>query len=416
MSMVNINERKAIKFYSEIISLYPHANSLWGSKTEFLDSLKNAAYIGSDKDYEVDFSKIKISFSKPIFDILFLGKTVVDFDKPIGKRLEIDNYIYLELRESPLINLNSKEDSGLFSLSKNSLSKKRYYWGYFFINEDSREDLYYPEEILLIFICQLKERLIKNYAFDLSTGIYTNFCALFKPIDYILKVRKNKEALQEKLLYRLCIDLGLIEHKIQTTFKIDVSQDINEIYDKTTNSFLLSNKKQYDVNSLKFFTSAMENSDPCYQFLELYHSLESYFYKYFYKYIQSLKKVKTKKDFKQIQKHTKENKMLKLVIKDISDKFPNIEQQISKITNINQFCENFLPEQVNLNGLNKCNEDKFSNKVADFIYSIRNNIVHTKEPHRTISDLSESEQKILIEINRLLLFIVREVFSKNIEW
>ena len=418
MSMVNINERKARKFYSEVISLYPTEviDSLWRNETEFLDSIKSAVYKGDNKDYEVDFSNLKIKFSKPIFDILFLNKTAIEFDKPIGQRLDLNNYIYLELVESSLVNLENKENPGLFSLSK-----RKNYWGYFFINEDSREDSYYPKEVLPIFIFQLNERLIKDYAFSVDTDIYIDFCFLFNPIRYILKVKKDKEALQERLLYRLCTDLGLIELKTHTTFKINIPQNINEIYNKganykTENPLLLSSRKQYNLNSLRFYLSAMGNSDPIYQFLELYHVLESYFYRYFYNYIKNLKKVKTNKEFKQIKEHTNEDRMLKLVIKDISDKFPQIEQQISKIPNINQFCINFLPEHVNLDNMNECDENKFSNKVSDFIYSIRNNIVHTKEPNRTIRDLNESEQKTLIEINQALLFIVREVFGKNIEW
>lgn len=423
VSIVNVNDGKARKFYSEVISLYPQVNreypqaeSLWGKETEFIDSLKNADYIVSNKEYEVDFQKLKISFSKPIFDILFLNNTAIEFNKPIGQRLELKNYIYLELKESPIVNLNSKEDSDLFSLSKSSFSRRRYYWGYFFINEDSVEDLYYPKEVLPFFIWQLKKRLIKDYAFDLSAGIYTNFCALFKPIKYILKVRKDKEALQEKLLYRLCTDLGLIEHKACNIFKINMKQDIREIYDKTTNSLLLSNKKQYNIDSLKFYISAMENSDPCYQFLELYHSLESYFYKYFYEYIKNLKKVKTRKDFNQIQKHTEEGKMLKLVIRDVSDKFYYLENELNNISGLNSFCTNILGKSINLASWNESDKECFSKQLSKFIYSIRNNIVHTKEPDKAMVNLSENEKDVLMEINKTLFTVVKKVFDKNIEW
>lgn len=419
MSMVNINEQKALKFYSEVISLYPTEviASYWKNETEFLDSLRNAVYREDNKEYEVDFSKLRIKFPKPIFNILFLNKTAIEFDKPIGQRLELDNYIYLELKESPLVSLQDRESPDLFFLSK-----KRDYWGYFYINEDSRENLYYPKEVLFLFIFQLKERLIKDYAFpSVDTDIYTDFCSLFKPIKYILKVKKHKEALLGKLLYRLCTDLGLTEYKTFLVSKIDISQKIDAIYDKTADCenetpLLLSSRKQYNLDSLRFYLSAMGNLDPSYQFLELYNALESYFYRYFYNYIKNLKKVKTQKDFKQIQEHTREPRMLKLVIKDISDKFPQIGQQINNISNINEFCADFLPDHVRLDSLNNCDEDKFSNKVADFIYSIRNNIVHTKEPHKTIKYLSESEQKTLIDINKVFLFIVQEVFSKNIEW
>ena len=202
--MANINKEKTLKFYSEVLSLYPQEvrDSLWGVKEEFLDSVESAVYEKDDKEYKADFANLKIKFSKSIFSILFLNKPAVKFDKPIGQRLELNNYVYLELRESPLVNLEDKESAGLFSLSK-----RRYYWGYFFINEDSREDSYYPKEVLSLFIFQLKERLIKDYVFSVDTDIYTNFCFLFKPIKYILKVKKDKEALQERLLYRLCTDL-----------------------------------------------------------------------------------------------------------------------------------------------------------------------------------------------------------------
>ncbi len=414
MSMININEQKAGKFYSEVISLYPREviDRLWRSKTEFLDSLKGAVYKGDNKEYEVDFSRLKIKFSKPIFNILFLNKTVIKFDKPIGQRLELNNYIYLELKESPLVNLEDKESAGLFPLSK-----KKYYWGYFFINENSRDDSYYPKEVLSLFIFQLKERLIKYYAFDTNSDIYINFCSLFKPIKYILRIRKDKETLKEKALYRLCTDFGLIEHKRYTTTKINMSQNINEIYDKDTNSFLLTARKQYNIDSLKFYLSAMENLDPSYQFLELYHVLESYFYKYFYDYIKNLKKVKTKKEFDRIKEYIREKPMLSLVIKDISNEFSELKQEIGNISNIGQFCENFLPENVNLDNLDEDEEERFSNKLSDFIYQIRNNIVHTKESSKkSIRNLSEGEQRTLVEINKLLLFVVRKVFDENIEW
>ncbi len=412
MSMIDINEQKTRKFYSEVISLYPPEviDILWRSKTEFLDSLKGAVYKGDNKEYEVDFSGLKIKFSKPIFNILFLNKTVIKFDKPIGQRLELNNYIYLELRESPLVNLEDKESAGLFPLSR------RYYWGYFFINEDSRDDSYYPKEVLSLFIFQLKERLIKDYAFSANLDIYINFCSLFESIKYILKIKKDKETLKEKALYRLCTDFGLIERKRYTTTKINMSQNINEIYDKDTNYFLLTARKQYNIDSLKFYLSAMENLDPSYQFLELYHVLESYFYKYFYNYIKNLKKVETKKEFGRIREHIREEQMLKLVIKDISNEFSQLKQEIANIDNIGQFCDNFLPRNVNLDNLDEDEEEKFSNKLSDFIYQIRNNIVHTKESNKSIRNLSEGEQRTLMEINKLLLFVVRKVFDENIEW
>ncbi|MDO9464209.1 MAG: hypothetical protein Q7J67_02805 [bacterium] len=416
--MVNINEQKAIKFYSEVISLYPQEiiDSLWKSKPEFLDSLKSAVYKRDNKEYGVDFSKLKIKFSKPIFDILFLNKTAIEFAKPIGQRLELNNYIYLELKESPLVNLKDEENSDLFPLSKSSLSKRRYCWGYFFINEDSKEDLYYPKEVLPIYIFQLRERLIRNhYVFSVDTDIYINFCSLFKPMKYILKVKKDKETLQEKLLYRLCTDLGLTERKTRTPFKINMPQNINEIYDKATDSLLLSNKKQYNIDSLKFYISAMENLDPSYQFLELYHALESYFYKYFYNYIKGLKELKTKKEFKQIENAKSERGMLKLVIEDISNDFPFIKEEFAKIQNFKKFCE----DVINKNDIepNNWDKDKMANLLSDIIYLIRNNVVHTKEAEKSsVSNLSESEQNTFIEINKLLLFIVQKVFDKNIRW
>ena len=421
MSMDNINERKAIKFYSEVISLYPQAviDSLWKSKPEFLDSLNNAVYKGDNKEYEVDFSDLKIKFSKPIFDILFVNKTTIRFDKPIGQRLELNNYIYLELIEAPLVNLNDKEESNLFFLSK-----RRYYWGFFFINEDKKENLYYPKEVLPIFISQLKERLIEDYFsnVDTSTDIYINFCALFKPIKYILKVKNDKGSLLEKLLYKLCTDLGLTEHKTYPVSKIDISQKIDAIYDKNADCeietpLLLSARGQYNLDSLRFYISAMENLDPSYQFLEVYHSLESYFYKYFYEYIKNLKGVKTKKEFDKIRDAIKESEMLRLVIRDISNEFPHIKQEFKKITNFKQFCKDVINrDNIDLNNWNNITIEKFSNILSDIIYSIRNNIVHTKEAEKSTISLNESEQKTLMEINRLLLFIVRKVFDKNIKW
>lgn len=411
--MVNINKGKALKFYNEVLSLYPQEvrNSLWGTKENFLDSVESAVYEKDDKEYKADFANLKIKFSTSIFNILFLNKTAVEFDKPIGQRLELNNYVYIELRESPLVNLEDKESAGLFSISK-----RRYYWGYFFINEDSREDLDYPKEVLSLFIFQLKERLIKDYVFSVGSDICINFCSLFQPMKYILKIKKDKKTLQEKALYRLCTDFGLIECKRRTTTKINISQNINEIYDKDTNSFLLTARKQYNIDSLKFYLSAMENLDPSYQFLELYHVLESYYYRYFYKYIKNLKRVKTRKEFDRIRDYIREKRMLKLVIKDISNEFLQLKEEVGNISNIRQFCKNFLPENVNLDDFNKDDEEKFSNNLSNFIYSIRNNIVHTKESNKSIRNLSEGEQRTLIEINKLLILVVRKVFDRNIEW
>ncbi len=47
----------------------------------------------------------------------------------------------------------------------------------------------------------------------------------------------------------------------------------------------------------------------------------------------------------------------------------------------------------------------------------RNNIVHTKESSKkSIRNSSEGEQRTLMEINKLLLSVVRKVFDENIEW
>jgi len=407
---VRINKTKSSKFYNKILLLYPPMiYDLWGTESQFLDSLKNSFYEEEDEEYKVDFSHLKIIFSKVIFNSLFVNRSPIKFDEHIGKRLEFKNYIYLELVESPVSIFESREKPGLYSVPQKGV--------FIFINEDEREKLYYPKEILPLFIFQLKERLIKDYVFQPDVDVSINFCSLFKPMRYILKIKKDDLPLQEKLLYKLCTNLGLIEYKVVPAHKIEIKQEIKEIYDKKTNSFFLSKKKQYNLDSIRFYLSAMENLDPIYQFFELYHVLESYFYKYFYEHIKNLRSVKNKKEFDQIRDAITEIKMLKLVIKDVSNEFSFIKREFTKIQNFDQFCKDILNrDNIDLTDWNEQDIDRFSNKLSKFIYLIRNNIVHTKESDKTIKNLSGSEQDVLMEINKILFFMVQKIFDKNIKW
>jgi len=388
---------------------------LWGNKSQFLNALKNSleTYDREDKDYRfTSYHSLRIKFSKAIFEILFIDNCVIDFNKSIGERLEYEDNTYLQLIESPCVNFATRiEKSKIINVPRKCVV--------FFINENKSESLYYPEEIAPLFIYQLKERLIVDYTFSTDTEVYTNFCSLFRPMKYILRIKKDKHSLQEKLLYKLCINLGLIEYEKITTSKLEVSQDINQIYDLSRNSILLTDTKKQINLELRFYTSAMKTTDPIYQFLELYHILESYFYKYFYNYIKNLKQVKTKKDYEEVRTATKEEKMLKLVLKDISTDFNCIHDEFEKIRYFRRFCKDVL-NRNNINHANwdASNIDTFSEKLSDFIYSLRNNIVHTKESDKTIriKNLNYSEKNVLMKVNNILFFIVQRIFDKNIEW
>jgi len=416
---MEINREKARKFYNDIIYQYSNEDRdfFFGNEGDFLESFRNAEYPEGVDQYEVEFlNSFKIIFSKELFITLFTGSKEITFDRSKRERYNEDGYLYMELVESPIVKIESKEKSRLIPITKSENQKE--VEECLFINEEALEDIYYPKEVLPFFVSQLKKRLITDFKFSINTDTPISFYSLFEPIKYILKVNKQNERLLTKLLYKLSIHLGVVEIKKLEIRKISISQEIQSLLDN--GSFLLSDEESYNLNSLTYYLSAISNLHIIYQFLDLYNVLESFFYKYFYKHVKGLKNSGSpKKLINSVKKYMNERGMLKLLIEDTSKQFPDIHSGLKTIKHFRQFCKNVLGKDNNLDAKkwNYNETDKFSNSVSDFIYSIRNQVVHSKpELGKNIKDLTEDEQEVLAKINKILCLIVKEILEKNITW
>lgn len=410
-----LNKTKIENFYQQIIRSYQDAikELYWGSKDIFTDLIEQAEKSSNGEDIIIIICKNseEIELSQLLFDFLFKGANSCEFNHSIGRRYKYEDYIFIELVESPIVSIEWKiEKIGVFPITEDV--NKNIGSCFFIKSEEYGENYDYPKEVIPFFVSQMKNRLKTS-----KGSLLSNFLDHFEPQRYILKVKECEDNLLTKLLYRLSINLGVVENSILQNQEISVQQEMQSILD-SENNINITNEPGENLDSLNFYISVIRNPNRYYRFLDAYHILESFFYKYFYNYVKNLSNnIKKAKLYNDIKEHTSEKQMLKLVIEDClpMQEFRNIKNRLMKIR-IQELAgrvgKNYDIEKWPVN-----NTGVFATKLADLIYTFRNAIVHSKESGRYIEKIEESPNLIIdfVKLTNILLEIVKCVLEGNVD-
>lgn len=410
-----LNKNKIENLYQQIIKSYKDAikELYWGNKDEFADLVEQADKSDNGEDNVIITCKNgeEIKLSRLLFNFLFKGKNHCEFNYSIGRRYKYEDYIFIELVKSPIVTVNRKiEKSGVFPITKDENGNTG---SCFFIKTEKYGENYdYPKEVIPFFISQIKDRL-KTFEDKLPSS----FIEHFEPQKYILKIKDCENNLLIKLLYKLGTNLGIVENNIWENQEISVQQEIQSILDNE-NNINLTNEPDENLDSLKFYTLAIRNPNPYYRFLDAYHILESFFYKYFYNYVKNLSNnIEKAKLYDDIKQHTSEQQMLKLVIEDCLpvQESRNIRSKLIKIRT--QELADRLGKNYDIENWPVNDTRVFATKLSDLIYTFRNAIVHSKESSRYIEKIEESPNLILdfVKLTNILLGIVKYVLEGNVD-
>lgn len=404
---MEINKEKIGNFYDNIILSYPQdiKELFWGEKNDFIDLITGSEgnINNSDDDYVIIKCKNsdEIRFSKIMFDFLFKGDAFCKFDSPIGKRFEYNGHIFIELIESPVVKISNRiEKRGTFPITRDQNGEIE---SCFFIKgENPEEDCYdYPEQIIPFFVAQMKERLLKTF----ENGLPPVFISHFEPMKYILKIEREQENLLKKLLYKFGADLGIVERKFYETF-IEIAQRIDELLDRNRN-INLTDEPDENLNSLKFYISAIRNPIPYYRYLDAYHVFESFFNKC---YSNSENSTSNNRDGRNVN----EQQLLASVLKEYLN-----NESLSMCENISINLKNLL-DDLSI----KCNFEKnlqcgeICSLLAYLIYKFRNAIVHSKDAQTHIEAIEKNQELVwdfIRLVDKSLIILAKDVLEKAIK-
>jgi hypothetical protein len=373
-------------------------------------------YVEED-DIEVTLKGGKLLFPKELFEFLFLGEEFCVFNYAIGRRFPYNGFIFIELKESSAIKIESEESEekihpGTYSITKDNSGNTS---SCFFVNDEI--DISYPSEIVPFFVAQLQSRLNKSF-----TNFPENFLHHFKPIKYAIRIEQDKNNLLIKLLYKLAAELGLIENKIDECNKISIkSKSIGQ--DLANILAGISNENSQNLLPLNCFISAASNTNPYYRFLDIYHIFESLFYKHFYYYVKNYPESISKKSYDDIKGHTREEKMLKLVLIDILKDNEKLRNEIKN--DLIKYCANELLKRIIGRDIsvekwptdNKNADDFCDNLAVNLIYKLRNAITHSKRTEDYIEKINEKPNltENFINVTNVITDISKRVIDKNID-
>lgn len=410
---VELKEDKIKLFYHKIIESYkPEIQKFyWGDEIDFIDAVKHAEKLGTREDTVKISCKNgqNVEFSRVLFDFLFKNDVTCFFEHPIGRRYEYENYIFIELIESPIVTIKEKGDkNGIFPITKD---KDGIIESCLFIKSEKYGENY-PSEIVPFFVSQMRNRLKA-----VESTLPSYFIDHFEPIKYILKIKKGQEKLVLKLLYKLSVNLGIIENSFLENQEISIQQEMQSIIDDE-NNIILTNESGEHLDSLKFYISAVRNPNPYYRFLDAYHIFESLFYKCFYDYVKKLDANLSKDElYDEIKKHTKEKEMLKLVLVNCLDDQNYIERIKDELVNAKtQELAKKIKEEYNIDEWPVTDSEKFASKLSNLIYAFRNAIVHSTESERYIEKTESPDLTPRFnDLTNNVLNIAKYVLEKNVE-
>ncbi|TRZ54419.1 hypothetical protein D4Q76_02405, partial [archaeon] len=329
-----------------------------------------------------------------------------------GKRFINDGYVYLELVEAPTINIiNTVNETQLVPIKEDINTI-----GYFYIgNSKNDNELDYSEEVLPFIIANMKNRIKKDYFNIFSPPANAlNFFLLFEPMKYILKVRNNDTHVK-KSLYLLASNFGIIELSLEENKIIEMEQK-NSISELNIRDISKS-----DVDVTTFYISAIKSENPFYQFLNLYHIVESYSYDFFAEYFKenisdARKIIQELRDAKGEDEHLIKRSFLQLSNSDNIIAFT--KQELDKIrVRLNKLIQEI---NKNISGGDLANYENWGEnniyieKFARFIYKLRAEVAHKKVRGRMLEKYALEYIDVIKVVNKIMFRIGECVINKKV--
>jgi len=411
-----INEKKSKKFYNKIIKKFPEekVKYYFVEERDFIESISSAEFLEEDNIFKVSFKNdLEIEFFKILFDKLFKNNENFDFNKSRNGIINDNDYTYIPFKEIDNVKFSNKIETPLFlPINKNKSE-------FIFINLLLNYD--YPDEITDYFIITMEDSLISDFNFGADKNF--NFFKFFRPIKYLLKIRKESTDLLNPLKYFLAKDMGVYPLKDHPNLvsEFEVDRKVDNIYDKTNGSFLI-HPIQRKTEVVSYYLNALREKEPLYQFLDFYHILETYFYNFFIDYLKDfLKSREPCEFFKNIDKLKKEEYMIAKSIEFIcsNNDFYNLKYNLNLLENkINQFItemnENISGDKIgSFSNWGKDKQNSYYYYLGRLIYKVRCEIAHRKIQKNPITKYSQSCPEIIKILNLIMKKISEVIIEKK---
>jgi len=231
---------------------------------------------------------------------------------------------------------------------------------------------------------------------------------------YILKVRNNDTHVK-KSLYLLASNFGIIELSLEENKIIEMEQK-NSISELNIRDISKS-----DVDVTTFYISAIKSENPFYQFLNLYHIVESYSYDFFAEYFKenisdARKIIQELRDAKGEDEHLIKRSFLQLSNSDNIIAFT--KQELDKIrVRLNKLIQEI---NKNISGGDLANYENWGEnniyieKFARFIYKLRAEVAHKKVRGRMLEKYALEYIDVIKVVNKIMFRIGECVINKKV--
>lgn len=378
-----INIKKTNEFYDSTIKKFIDYHIYFGNKDEFIEIIQSNIEI-NDRDTILINSKpgTSFEFSKPLFRHCF--KNIIPKNLANQKFFLLkksDNFVF------PKDYLNGEE-----FIFKNQNGDYR---GKLISND---KELPY-NDVLSYYLYLNMLKLIRTDFFrnnSLSPDDNILFQKLFQEIEYLLMLNKNTR-IREQIFYKLA-NLGLIYDRTKK-IQLELNKSPEDLVVVTGSNEIIC--KTSGHKALKFYISAVTNKNIFYQFLDLYHVIESFFSKSRKYIFNKIKKTEFKYYLKDSNVNEENNTRCVMSVLEtnknrIFKKFKEIKRE-----ELRQAIGNKIPS-VQINSLTPA----FLPELGSFIYLIRCAIAHRGEDNHIEEKIKGSNIKNFIELNNFMFFLV----------
>ncbi|MCK4358707.1 MAG: hypothetical protein KAW92_08175 [Candidatus Cloacimonetes bacterium] len=385
-----INDNKVKLVYEEIFKKISDYDTFITDENYFFNAVKE--FYVTDEEYLIDIKgDVKISFSEYQFKLFFT-------DYHISSKLVDKKYFLLEKTE--IFSIDEKSFNFDSFILNNKNNDKIGFLFYYELNELYNEEGSY-------FLYEYRKKLLSqnNTLTNLiSPDMKLLFQNLFQPINYLLIL--NKGLCYKSIIYKIA-SIGLVESK-KSQSPISLNREISDITKSGTNKIKFDKLWHKAYNSYKFYISALNNENIFYQYLDLYHVIESLFKDAVEIMDKRVKSSKASLYFKTLKvDEIGEEIKVRFVLSNLEKHKFTIVRELNKI-DIDFIRKKYIkippvPKQVT---------NEFLSELGSFIYKIRNIITHRGEKEHVEKKINTIEDiKNFKRLNKFMFFLADLIFE-----